>query len=486
MQWLLAAAAPASVPVHPWWPLVVLVICVALVVALIAFVRLHAFVALVLAALVAGVLSRPGTLPGDPAKGHLVRAIEALTVELGVTAGKVTLVIALAAIIGMCLSESGAADKVVRRFLAAFGEKRAGLALLVSGYVLSIPIFFDTFFMLVAPLARALALRTGRHYTLYVLAIIAGSMVTHSLVAPHPGPLAMAEILHLDVGASVLAGLAFGIGPTAVAWLAAKRLDRKVPLPVRPGPDAGETAREAARLGVPESELPSLWASLVPVLGPVLLLAAGSLVGAAPTWRAGHSQAAALVEFFGNRNVALMVGAACACALLMRQRRLRVRELGALMGPPLQTAGVIILIISGGGAFGFMLRNAGVGGAIASLAAGRSVDLVLLSWGLAATLRVAQGSATVAMMTSASMMQPLLAGAALPYHPMYVFLAIGCGAMMLSWMNDAGFWIIAQLTGFTERETLRTFSVLISVGSAAGLVLCLLGSRLLPFVPAVP
>jgi GntP family gluconate:H+ symporter len=146
----------------------------------------------------------------------------------------------------------------------------------------------------------------------------------------------------------------------------------------------------------------------------------------------------------------------------------------------LETSGVIILITSAGGAFGLMLKNAGVGEAIKTAAAGREVDLVLLAWLVAAVIRVAQGSATVAMLTTSAMVFPLL-GAGLPYHPIYIFLAIGFGAMVCSWMNDSGFWVVGRLSGFTERETLKTWTVVSTVNSLAGLALTWLLAALLPF-----
>ena len=185
MTMLLAQTAGAT---PDYWPFAVLGISVALIITLITVLRVHAFMALILAAFAAGLLAK--TLPGEPEKSHWVQAIELATSEFGTTAGKIGVVIALAAIIGMCLMESGAADKVVRRFLAVFGEKRAGVAILVSGYILSIPIFFDTFFMLLLPLAVAMRLRTGKDYMLYIMAICCAGVVTHSLIAPHPGPLA--------------------------------------------------------------------------------------------------------------------------------------------------------------------------------------------------------------------------------------------------------------------------------------------------------
>ncbi len=214
------AVETAGLPAVWWWPFVVLAVCVGLIVMLITRVRLHPFLALVLAAFTAGWLAH--SLPGEAGRSHWVQAVELTATEFGNTTGKIALVIALASVIGLCLMESGAADKVVRRFLAVFGERRAGLALFVSGYVISIPIFFDTFFMLLLPLARALALRTGRNYLLYVMAICTAGIVTHSLCAPHPGPLAMAEALQVDLGLSIAVGVVVGVGNGA-GWAAAGR-----------------------------------------------------------------------------------------------------------------------------------------------------------------------------------------------------------------------------------------------------------------------
>ncbi|RYD69502.1 MAG: GntP family permease, partial [Verrucomicrobiaceae bacterium] len=216
---LLAATTAASFSA---WPFVVLAVCVFAVIAMISWLRIHPFLALIFAALLAGVMAHqlPGGRPRgvsaaevmlDPVTGkalrnHWTRAVELTTEEFGRTAGGVGIVIGLASIIGMCLMESGAADKVVRRALAVFGQKRAGIAIVVSSYVLSIPIFFDTMFMLMVPLAMALALRTGRDYMLYVMAICCGAVITHSLTVPHPGPLAAVDNLKIDVGFSILAG----------------------------------------------------------------------------------------------------------------------------------------------------------------------------------------------------------------------------------------------------------------------------------------
>lgn len=479
-------AAATEIP-SLWWPFAVLIISLAAIIFMITVVRMHAFLALMLAAILAGLLATKlpgeyGTLPNDPAKekSHWVQAVELSTTEFGTTAGKIALVICLAAVIGMCLMESGAADKVVRWFLRLFGEKRAGAAIATSSYFLSIPIFFDTFFMLLLPLARAMRVRIGKDYLLYVMAICCGGTVTHSLIAPHPGPLAMAETLNVDLGLTIIVGIAVGIIPTVASWFTVRWINRRMDVPLRETPGAPLEDLKSI-VDKPETELPSLTWSIIPVILPIFLISLASAFAAIKGMKVTYPALYTWVEFIGNRNTALLIGAAIAMWLLMRQKRFSLARVNELFGPPLETAGVIILITSAGGAFGLMLKNAGVGEAIQAAVAGREINLILLSWFVAAVIRIAQGSATVAMLTTAAMVNPIMTAAPLPYHPVYIFMAIGFGAMMLSWMNDSGFWVVGKLSGFSEKETLKSWTVVVSVNSVVGLIACLLLSAVLPF-----
>jgi gluconate:H+ symporter, GntP family len=469
---------PCFATITDGWPFGILAICVASIILLITKLRVHPFLALVGVAILAGLLTPIGLLPGEPEKSHWVQAVEVTSIELGVVAGKVGIVIALASIIGVCIMESGAADKVVRRFIGVFGEKRAGLALLVSGFLLGLPIFFDTLFMLLIPLARALRLRLGKDYTLFVLAICCAGAVTHSLVAPHPGPLAMAEALKVDLGWSVIVGTLVSIPPVIFGWQLTKWLNRKNEIPLRE--TAGLSIAELESVAhKPESELPSFAASILPVLLPIVLVSTASFLAAFGS-REKLGAIYTFMEFVGNRNIALLIGAFLAMALVARQRSKHI-GLAALLGPALETAGVIILITSAGGAFGLMLKHAGVGEAIRQAASGREINLILLAWGVALLMKFAQGSATVSMLTTAAMMVGVMQGTELPYHPMYLFVAIGFGALGFSWMNDSGFWVISRLSGFTTKETLRTWTVLALAMSVFGLLETLLLAMVLPF-----
>ncbi|MEN9573913.1 MAG: Gnt-II system L-idonate transporter [Verrucomicrobiota bacterium] len=486
------------------WPLAVLVMAIALVVVLIAIVRLHPFPTLILAALLVGLLAEQ--LPGAKARvprpdspvvspdgralrNHWVQAVELTGIEFGRSAGTIALALGLATLLGMCLLESGAADKIVRRFIAFFGERNAGVGLLLSTYVLSIPIFFDTMFMLMVPLARALRLRTGKDYLLYVMAICCGGVITHSMTVPHPGPLAVVDSLKLDVGVSLLAGILVGLVPLATGWFVCQWLNARLAVPLRetPGPTLTELR---ATVDKPESELPSLFWSLTPILLPIALISLASFMvigkgnDAFVKFFGGKAQfdaAFTLFEFLGHRNVALLLGTLVALFVLARQRRYYITELCERMGPPLEAAGTILLVTAAGGAFGLMLRHAGVGEAIKAAAGGHHLNLLWLAYLVAVVLRVAQGSATVAMFATSAMLAPLLTGGGVPYDPIYIFLAIGFGSFAGSWMNDTGFWVVSKLGGLTEAETLKTWTVLLTVNSLVGVLATWLLSLLIPF-----
>ncbi len=446
----------------PYWPFAVLLLGIVAVVLMISRWRLHPFVALILSAILVGLVSIE--LPGD--QYHVVKAVELPMLEFGNVAGKIAWVIALAAIIGTAMMQSGAAQKIVNWLIGTLGEKQASLALLISGFVLSIPVFFDTVFFLLIPLAIALALKTGKNFVLYVMAIGGGAAITHSLVPPTPGPLIMAETLNLDLGLTIIAGLSSGIVPALAVLVVSKRMNSKFNIPVRVTfEDVGEDQRQ-----------PSLMLSILPVLMPILLISLASVTevvaGDTPAWMA----------FWGNKNIAMAVGTAIALWLWVNQREMDGAELWKAVGKPLEIAGIIILITSAGGAFGAMIKHSGIGVAIETLTESFHISYILLAWLIAAVMKTAQGSGTVSMITSASIMLAILGtGVDLPYHPMYILLAIGFGSLFISWMNDSGFWVVSKMSGFTEKEGLKTWTVLLAVISLVGLVQLLVLSWVFPF-----
>lgn len=402
--------------------------------------------------------------------------IQRITQEFGVTFGKIGLVIALACLIGRCLLASGAADRIVRAALSMVGEKGAPVAFLGSGFALGIPVFFDSLFLLAIPLAKAMWLKLRKNYLLLIVAIIAGGSMTHSLVPPTPGPLYVASALDINIGTMILAGLVVGLFTASAGYLYGVWLNKRMDIPFRETPEAIEKLES---LSAKEThELPSLFASLLPIVLPVLLIAGGTLI-------AQTEASTGLKNFFkllGDKNIALAIATGLALFTLARHLKNK-KELTEQMQGALQEAGLVILICCAGGAFGAILLQTGIGPHLQSKVGegANSLWLLPLAFLVTTVIRAAQGSATVAMITAVGIVGSFAVGN-LDYHPVYLALAIGCGSKPLPWMNDSGFWVISKMSGMTEKETLLTFTATLSIMGVTGIVVTMIGAKLFPMV----
>lgn len=445
-----------------YWPFVILLSSIGLVTLLISKWRFHPFIALVLAAVYVGLLS-----PDLIAEGGLVAALESPMQALGTMAGNIAWVIALAAIIGSAMMESGAAANIVNQLLKTMGEKQAALALMLAGFILSVPVFLDTVFFLLIPLGITLALKTGKDYVLYVTAIGGGAAITHSIVPPTPGPLIMAETMGIDLGIVILAGLALGILPAILVIWVGKKMNRRLNIPVRiHSNDSPKVAKEL-----------SLSLSLAPIILPIIL------IGTASLYEAITGQIPEGLALIGNKNAAMAAGTGLALYLWARSQNLGANDLWTKIGKPLEIGGLIILITSAGGAYGAMIGQSGIGDAIKQATAGLDLHLVPLAWLIAAVLKTAQGSGTVAMISSAAIITALVGNNFdLPYHPVYLLMAMGFGSLFVSWMNDSAFWVVARMSGLTEKEALKTWTFLLAIISLAGMLQVWLLTWIIPLV----
>jgi len=472
---------PSFLATSTSWPFLVLAIGILFIVVSIAVFRFHAFVALILAAILVGVLAE--ALPGAVDKNHIVTAIELSMTEFGVTAGKIAWVIGVAAIIGICLMESGAADRIVRSLVRVMGEKQAGWAMMLAAFFLSIPVFFDTVFFLIIPLAQALAFRLGKRYVFFVMCVSAGGALTHGLVPPTPGPLVMIETLQLDLGFAMIVGICLGLPAGAFGVWVASRMDKKLNLSLRESPMVKIADLENI-VGKDDKELPSFFVSILPVVLPVFLIALASSVKA---FGSGETNTLnTTIEVLGNKNLAMAIGTMIAIYLMASQRKMKLGNLWKEMEAPIATAGTIILITSAGGAFGAMIRHAGVGEAVQAATQGTGLSYIILAWVIAMVMKVAQGSGTVSMITTSGIIAAIIGvggGAVmvnLPYHPVYLFAAIAFGSNVGSWMNDSGFWVVCKLSGFTEGETLKTWTIMLASLGVFGLIEVLILSIIIP------
>lgn len=465
-------------------PLLLLLVGVVIVLGGIIGLRLHAFLALLAAAIAVAALTPPEQVErsilaqGRPAAEAAARAAEPLGPKLAAKFGQACtnlgLLIALASVVGAGLLHSGGADRIVRSTLRLCGEKRAAGVFAGSGLVLGVPVFFDTVFLLLIPLARAMAGRTGRDYLLFVLAIAVGTTMTHSLVPPTPGPLFAAQALGVDLGTMMLAGLALSVATAATGLAYAAWANRRWPVPVRA--PSGEALAPVAE--VSESALPPLWLALAPIVLPVILIAGSTVAGIVGL----AAETRQFLGGFGHPNVALALAAGIALVTLAFYRTQRGTPVRSLVQGALADAGTIILVTAAGGVFGGVLQETGVGERIRDLAQTHRLGVLPLAFVVTALIRTAQGSATVAMVTSVGIVGAFAQPETLGFHPVYLALIIGCASKLVPWMNDSGFWVVSRTAGLTEAETLRTMSVMFTLMGLVGGGLVLLAATLFPLV----
>ena len=403
---------------------------------------------------------------------------ERVSAAFGSTCGKIGILIALAAIIGKCLLDSGSADRIVRSAMKVVGEKGAPTAFVGSGFLLGIPVFFDTVFYLMIPLAKALRMRTGRDYILFVLCIVAGGSMAHSLVPPTPGPLFVADELGVDLGLMIIAGTMVGLCSSTAAFFYAHWVNRRHELPLRESPDF--TLKDVEEIAQrDEKDLPPLSLSLLPIVLPVVLIAGYTVVNSFELLVA-DSSLLPIAKTLGNKNIALAIATAIAMGTLVWHNRTSLRNLSESIQGALASGGVIILITAGGGAFGGMLQQTGVASLINDLPNYSPLVIIVLAFFITTAIRTAQGSATVAMITAVGVLSGFASGDVLGCHPVYLALAIGCGSKPVAWMNDSGFWVICKMSGMTEAEGLRYITPMSILMGIVGLTATLIGAAFIP------
>jgi gluconate:H+ symporter, GntP family len=428
--------------------LIVAFLGVALVVALIALRLMPAFVALAAGSFFVGMAS------GMP----LLEIPRAFQAGVGDTLGFVAVVIALGTIIGRLLAESGGALVVSRALARALGEKRLDWSVMLSGFIIGLPVFFQVGLVLLAPVLFTLIRTTGAPLLRLGIPLVAGLSVAHGLVPPHPGPLAAIERLGADTGRTLFYSIIVGFPVAIVAGpLFGRFISRRVN--VVPG-SMGEQLT-----GSPTAaRTPSLGITLITILLPVLLMLLAALAqatmpdGTARRW----------IGFAGSPLVAMLaatllslytLGRACG---FDRNRLLRFAEESL---PPI--AGVLLVVGAGGG-FGRVLDAAGADTAIAEAFAGRALSPMVLGWVIASVLRLAVGSATVAVITAASIMAPIAAAMPLLNRELLV-VAIGAGSLIASHVNDGGFWLVKEYFNMTVPQTVATWTAMETIIAVAGL-----------------
>ncbi len=417
---------------------------------LVAVFKLNPFLSLLLASLGLGAV----------AGMRLVTIIHSFEAGLGGTLGHIAIVVALGTMLGKMMAESGASDTIAHTLIRWFGVKRVPLAMMVSGLVIGLPAFFEVGFVLLVPIAFTVARRTRTPMILVCLPMVAGLSVVHGRVPPHPAALMAAMIYKADVGRTILYGLIVGI-PTA--FLAGPVFARLIARYVHIS-DENPMAEEFVEHGV-EKSTPGFTLSFLTILLPVFLMLIGSW---ADTFAAAGSTWNEVLRLAGNDDMALLVGVLVSFFTLGKLRGFSRDTILRFSNECLAPTATITLLVGAGGGFGRVLQDSGVSHVIVAIALSSHVSLLLLGWLVAALMRLATGSATVAMTTAAGIVAPIALHAS-GVHPELLAIATGAGSLIFSHVNDGGFWLVKEYFGMSVPQTLKTWSICETIIAVAGL-----------------
>ncbi|MFJ4104474.1 GntP family permease [Amycolatopsis japonica] len=434
-------------------------VSIAVLLFLIIKVKLEPFIALIVVGLLTALAAG---LPVVQIVGSAQKASDSLLEKgFGGILGHIAAIIGLGTILGSILERSGGAKVLTSALLRAIGEKRAPLAMGLAGFVFGIPVFFDIGIFVLAPLVYVAAKQGGRSLVLYALPLLAGLSITHAFLPPHPGPVAAAGLLHVELGWIILMGLVCGIpaflvgGVLYSTWIG-KRIDVPVPAEFLVAEEEGEK----------ETNPPSLGLVLGIIAVPLVLILAGTF---GSIWLPKASPAAGVAAFIGTPAVALTVSVLLASWLLGLRRGLTGKDLSELSAKSLRPVAMILLVVGAGAFFGAVLSATGIGKAVAGSLDNAGLPVILAAYVISCGMRIAQGSATVAIVTTSGIVAPTVA--TLGYSQMQLALlvvAISAGSIIASHVNDGGFWIISRYFNMTVPETLKTWTVLETVLSVSG------------------
>ncbi|AKO93517.1 GntT/GntP/DsdX family permease [Priestia filamentosa] len=418
--------------------LIMTLISIAIVVVGVSVFKWHAFISLLVASLFLAITSGLS----------LDKIVTSYESGVGSVLGHLVGILALGTILGKMMAESGAGMRVADFFIRSFGRKKLPWAMLISGFVIGIPVFFEVGIIILIPLVISIYKTTKQNILLIALPVIAGLSIVHGIVPPHPGAMTAIGIYNADLGKVLIYALIIAIpaaivaGPVFAKWVHKRVIPEKEP--------------ELIRINTSSSSLPSTGVSFFVILLPILLMV---LSVVAPTVEALPKFVIQALEFIGNPLVALLLACFAAFYLLGFRQGMDKNMVKKLTEDAVLPVCSIILIVGAGGGFKQILIDSGVGESIAQMAEHLSLSPIVLAFLVAGLIRIATGSATVALTTAAGIVSPVVANMTGVNLELLV-IATGAGSLMFSHVNDAGFWLVKEYLGLTVKETFKTWTVL--------------------------
>lgn len=426
--------------------LVIVLLCILLLILLITWAKLNAFLAFLIVALVAGAaLGIPmGSLTGSVKKG------------IGDMLGELVIIICLGAMLGKIVAESGAAQKISDVLVRMFGEKNIQWAMAVTGFVVGIPLFYNVGFVLLIPLVFSVVYQTKLPAVYVGLPLLAALSVTHGFLPPHPAPTALVPQFNANLGLTLVYGILIAIPTIIVAGpLFAKTLRSIKAVPLQ----------TFAPRNLPQEKLPGAFNSFFASLLPVILLIIFTIIDLSDSGDPGNS---GIISFLGDPVIVMLVSLLVATFTLGIANGIGMRKIMEYYGDAVKDVSLILFIVAGAGALKQIFIDSGVSQEIGGMLQGLSINPLILGWLISSLVRVCIGSATVAGLTAAGIIAPLVTQSGV--DPNLMVLAIGAGSLMFSHVNDSGFWMFKEYFNVSIRDTLRSWSVMETIVAVMGLI----------------
>lgn len=441
------------------WPLATVVIGIAILLALIIVLKLNTFIALIITSIITAILL------GMP----LDKIIETIENGMGSTLGHIALIFGLGAILGKLLADGGGATRIADTLINKFGQKHVQWAMIIAAFIVGIALFFEVGLVLLIPLVFTIAKRAQVSQLKLGLPMVTALSVTHGFLPPHPGPVVIAKELDANLGHVLLYGIIIAIPVTLIAGPFFNKMAQKIT------PTAytreGDISALGAQKDFTDDEMPSFGVSLITAILPVILMLISTIVQLITGNEKATNGFESVVYFIGTAGTAMLIAVIFAIFSMGVKQGRKNSEIMDSVSNAIYPIGMMILIIGGGGTFKQVLIDGGVGDTIAKLFEGTEMSPILLAWIVASVLRIALGSATVAAISTTGIVLPLLQHS--DVNVALVVLAIGAGSVILSHVNDAGFWMFKEYFGLTVKETFLTWSLLETIISVSGIIFIL-------------
>ncbi|WP_204254691.1 MULTISPECIES: gluconate:H+ symporter [unclassified Staphylococcus] len=441
------------------WPLATVVIGIAILLALIILLKLNTFIALIITSIITAILL------GMP----LDKIIETIENGMGSTLGHISLIFGLGAILGKLLADGGGATRIADTLINKFGQKHVQWAMIIAAFIVGIALFFEVGLVLLIPLVFTIAKRAQVSQLKLGLPMVTALSVTHGFLPPHPGPVVIAKELGANLGHVLLYGIIIAIPVTLIAGPFFNKIAQKIT--PRAYTREGDISALGAQKDFTDVEMPSFGVSLITAILPVILMLISTIVQLITGNEKATNGFESVVYFIGTAGTAMLISVVFAIFSMGVKQGRKNSEIMDSVSNAIYPIGMMILIIGGGGTFKQVLIDGGVGDTIAKLFEGTEMSPILLAWIVASVLRIALGSATVAAISTTGIVLPLLQHS--DVNVALVVLAIGAGSVILSHVNDAGFWMFKEYFGLTVKETFLTWSLLETIISVSGIIFIL-------------